>query len=125
MPYRDLQHASADLDPVRDGGDDAHQHDRIERRAAPAKRVRNPQSGKPARFDLPRQIGDAVERAAGNRRIGPGDVDDMHFHGGSPYPQFSGVGRVSEAQPAAETAIGLADALRLSALPNPAAPGSA
>jgi len=53
---------------------------RVERRASPSERVRDPQPGKPARFDLPRQIADAVERMTGDVGIGAGDVDDMHSH---------------------------------------------
>ena len=51
--------------------------------ARPRPTTWDPQPGKPARLDLPRQIADAVERMAGDAGIGAGDVDDVHFHDGS------------------------------------------
>src|ERR1700723_1295196 len=61
MPHRYLQHAGADLDLFGDGGGHAHQHDRVERRAAPAERIGHPQPVEPLRFDVARELGEAVE----------------------------------------------------------------
>src|SRR5437762_4630160 len=80
MAHRHLQNAGADLDLLRHRGDDAHYHDRIEGGAATAERVGDPQTGEALGLDLPREIGDPVERAPLHLGLGPQNVDYMHSH---------------------------------------------
>src|SRR5262249_49634498 len=80
MPHRHLQNAGADLDALCDGRDDAHQHDRVEGRAAAPKRVGDPQPVEALGLDIARKPGVAVERLA--RYVGRAaqGIDDMPSH---------------------------------------------